>query len=849
MSSRATNSRPRQGSWPFPFDPRSLATRARLWIPIAIEALWLLTVGLVPIVFAPPDFMLFTDVPKVVLLRMFTGLTGLLLVLEWSLKPQAQHQSDNLSSTTRFLNWLRENPAHWILVAAAMFLAANVISTLLSESISVSMWGSHPGRDGYGLYNTFSYYLLFLAIATRLRTRQQLWRLLVVVSATATLAALYGVIQHFDMDPLNLNKGSTRAISTFGNALFAGGYQVVALPISAGLGLTHVIKKKSITVGSIWAIVLAVQVVGLFVTFSRGPLATAVLVTVLFLIFVRIMVGMRVFAVALILFAATTIVGAGVILGPNVLKSVDNSQLFARESTVLGFTETPDEFQESTTNSLEATAETTTPTQPKVTKIIGTSPVAFLDGTSTSAEAAKGSDDAKVVEDSLRLSGTTEANSKPDPDDQNGSVSTQSSIKESVESEDLSSDDEAVKTVQEELNQLASSFRVNDFAEDVKVGSFGGRIPLWKNSFAVITDRPWVDFTSGKSPVISHFIGYGPDMLRYVLPLRWDQASREPVNASAHNQLLQILLEIGIIGFLSFVAFIASHFVVAVHVMLKKRGGISPLTMIIMGALLASLAARLIEQMTGVARVSDSALFWALAGALYALVRMEYSSAEAKVTPTRGVAGFRYWKVGIAVLLAFVGAILIWQKNVPYAQAAALGSQSIASFNRAELIDSLELMDQAIFKAPDEAAYYNVRASLMNSFEAKDEIDEIQIATEQYAYNKLAYNINPLSHVPKAMLSASAMKLFLLGDVSKGEEFVRLLEELVEMLPGYEALHNQMAVAYLNLGRPKEAVAVLNLFAEENQGRRPLTKRFRHVLSLATAELQRVQQTDAPPAN
>ena len=137
----------------------------------------------------------------------------------------------------------------------------------------------------------------------------------------------------------------------------------------------------------------------------------------------------------------------------------------------------------------------------------------------------------------------------------------------------------------------------------------------------------------------------------------------------------------------------------------------------------------------------------------------------------------------------------------------------------------------------------------MNSFEAKDEIDDIQIATEQYAYNKLAYNINPLSHVPKAMLSASAMKLFLLGDVSKGEEFVRLLEELVEMLPGYETLHNQMAGAYLKLGRTEEAVAVLNLFAEENQGRRPLTKRFRHVLSLATAELQRVQQTDAPPAN
>ena len=135
------------------------------------------------------------------------------------------------------MSWLNENPAHWILVAATSFLLVNVISTLLSPSISVSLWGSNPGTDGYGLYNTFSYYVLFIIIATRLKTKQQLWRLLAVISLTATAAAFYGILQHFGADPFALKLGGHRVFSTFGNSLFAGGFLVLAMPITAGLGL------------------------------------------------------------------------------------------------------------------------------------------------------------------------------------------------------------------------------------------------------------------------------------------------------------------------------------------------------------------------------------------------------------------------------------------------------------------------------------------------------------------------------------------------------------------------------------------------------------------------------------
>jgi hypothetical protein len=58
---------------------------ARMWLPRVMEALWLMTAGLVPLLFARPDFMLFLDVPKTAVLRVLTGLMALLWVVEWGL--------------------------------------------------------------------------------------------------------------------------------------------------------------------------------------------------------------------------------------------------------------------------------------------------------------------------------------------------------------------------------------------------------------------------------------------------------------------------------------------------------------------------------------------------------------------------------------------------------------------------------------------------------------------------------------------------------------------------------------------------------------------------------------------
>ncbi len=74
--------------------------------------------------------------------------------------------------------WLAEEPTRWVLVAAGVFLAANILSTLFSTSLQVSLWGNVPAQDAYALYTVVSYFLLFIIIATHLKTREQLWRFL-----------------------------------------------------------------------------------------------------------------------------------------------------------------------------------------------------------------------------------------------------------------------------------------------------------------------------------------------------------------------------------------------------------------------------------------------------------------------------------------------------------------------------------------------------------------------------------------------------------------------------------------------------------------------------------------------
>ena len=238
----------------------SNAARFVLWTGRGLEVLWLVAVVMVPLAFIDRDYAVseavisYVEVPKIALLRMVAGLMAILWLLEWAIQGQLPDPSklngwwtmSRLSACWAALaSWLRDRPTRWLILAVWFFLVTTLLSTILSGSIKTSVWGEIPGQDGYGAYTVASYLVIFGVIATHLRTRPQLWRLLGAIVAMGTLVAGYAVLQHYGRDFLDLTEqtgggASGRVTSFMGNTIFAAAVMSMTIPISLATAVLNI---------------------------------------------------------------------------------------------------------------------------------------------------------------------------------------------------------------------------------------------------------------------------------------------------------------------------------------------------------------------------------------------------------------------------------------------------------------------------------------------------------------------------------------------------------------------------------------------------------------------------------
>ncbi len=389
--------------------------------------------------------------------------------------------------------------------------------------------------------------------------------------------------------------------------------------------------------------------------------------------------------------------------------------------------------------------------------------------------------------------------------------------------------------------------RAGSIYYEATAGSLSGRIYIWKRSLAVIAARPWVEPESPWLLPVRHLFGYGPDLFLYALPLRWAPQSQEVVNASAHDYLLQVAVELGLMGALAFVALVAA--LAACGVTALRRRPLAPEHGLACAALLSALAVRVLEQLTGVARVSDMTLFWAVAGATAALPALTSSAGPKVSAPTQaesraapaGMARSPAWRWGAALAVAIIGCVLTWQKNVPYAQAAMLGADGIAAYRRGDLPRGLELMERASGLAPDVEYYYTARIAMLDSARPRDRAEEVETAQRRYSLALEALGVNPLSHTARAQAGDAAMRLAALGFPQQAQEAVALYEGLVAALPGYERGYTALASAYLFLGQPEQALATLDAYASVADGRQP-SALAQYLRGIAYHEAGRLQE-------
>jgi putative inorganic carbon (HCO3(-)) transporter len=125
-------------------------------------------------------------------------------------------------------------PVVWAVAAFAMGLLA---ATALSDVPGASVSGTFGRNDGLLLYG--SCVVLFLVGARCLDAEGARW-LLIGLLGGGTFAAGYGLLQYFDLDPINwADVGLSPVIAAFGNPDFESGYLGIAVPAAAWGALTR----------------------------------------------------------------------------------------------------------------------------------------------------------------------------------------------------------------------------------------------------------------------------------------------------------------------------------------------------------------------------------------------------------------------------------------------------------------------------------------------------------------------------------------------------------------------------------------------------------------------------------
>ena len=305
-----------------------------LWINRGLELLWLLIVVSIPLAFVSRGYMLsegdgLAALPKIALFRTLVGLMAILWLTEWGLRGRLPLSSlprgggcswrEPLVWLAGWRGWLSAQPTRWVVLAVWFYLGSVLISTLLSPSRSVSLWGETPGTNNYATYTVVSYFLFFGVIVSHLKSRSQLWRLLGAIVATGVLVAGYGVLQHYGRDFFDLKYGGVS--STVGNPIFAAAVLLMSITVSLVVATNHLhqpLKDRRFWVRlAFWSLALAVQFLGIIFISSRGPWIGTIAALVGFFALVGVFAGWRPLARAMLVGVLAAILTWAIVSWPS----------------------------------------------------------------------------------------------------------------------------------------------------------------------------------------------------------------------------------------------------------------------------------------------------------------------------------------------------------------------------------------------------------------------------------------------------------------------------------------------------------------------------------------------------
>ncbi len=257
-----------------------MQTKLSLLCEKVIEAGWLAALILVPVFFNIYSARTF-EPDKLTLMRSIV----LVMVLAWLIKiaetgiGRSEGETTDVASAVKARQGIRKLLDVPLFLPTALLVFSYIISTLFSISPKVAVWGSYQRLQG--TYTALSYIVIFALLATHLRTRAQVDRLVTTVILTSLPVALYGVIQHYGLDPLPwAGDVTSRVASNLGNAIFVASYLIMAIPLTLARlldSMAAILNEEEASWGhtvlaAVYIFILAVDILTVLFSQSRGPL-------------------------------------------------------------------------------------------------------------------------------------------------------------------------------------------------------------------------------------------------------------------------------------------------------------------------------------------------------------------------------------------------------------------------------------------------------------------------------------------------------------------------------------------------------------------------------------------------
>jgi len=205
-----------------------MQTKLSIFCERIIEAGWLLAVIVVPLFFNVLSSRVF-EPDKLSLLRSI----ALVMIVAWLVKSLEEFLGRSKGTPGDRGSRIREFLLTPLVLPTLLLVVVYILTTMTSLVPNISFWGSYARLQG--TYTFLSYVVIFLLMLSTLRSRQQVERLLTVIIVTSFPIALYGIVQHFELDPLPWGGDVTaRVASNMGNAIFVAAYLIMVVPVTIG---------------------------------------------------------------------------------------------------------------------------------------------------------------------------------------------------------------------------------------------------------------------------------------------------------------------------------------------------------------------------------------------------------------------------------------------------------------------------------------------------------------------------------------------------------------------------------------------------------------------------------------